>query len=312
MPAYTWVEDNNSRGATIHRLGRRAQSNYRKSWKIFGTSDDRAVHEDVNVTLWTQYLYWEYPGQPLNRLHAESYTLEYLGDEAWQLEVSYASMGAESDEDPEPLKRSRSFDTGGATQHITQALAVGSQASGEFALGVEGQTIDFEFRYPSTAANQSGAIGVDGDSVQGVDVVVPQLTWTENYDVPWQYVNTPYIKSLSSLTGTVNNAAFRGFAAGEVLFMGASGSQQWDSDKGDGPWSLSYKFVASANQGSGQTFPALSIGSITGIEKQGHDYLWVRYQDAVESESLLKLPKAVYVDRVYRRADFSGLGIGVT
>jgi hypothetical protein len=301
MPAYTWVEDNNSRGATIHRLGRRAQSNYRKSWKIFGTSDDRAVHEDVNVTLWTQYLYWEYPGQPLNRLHAESYTLEYLGDEAWQLEVSYASMGAESDEDPEPLKRSRSFDTGGATQHITQALAVG-----------EGESLDFEFRYPSEAANQSGAIGVDGDSVQGVDIVVPQLTWTENYDVPWQYVTTSYIKSLSSLTGTVNDASFRGFDDGEVLFMGASGSQQWDSDKGDGPWSLSYKFVASANQGTGKSYPAITIGTITGIAKDGHDYLWVRYEDSVSQNALIKLPKAVYVNRVYRRASFNGLGIGVT
>ena len=302
MPAYTWVEDNNSRGATIHRLGRRAQSNYRKSWKIFGTSDDRAVHEDVNVTLWTQYLYWEYPGQPLNRLHAESYTLEYLGDEAWQLEVSYASMGAESDEDPEPLKRSRSFDTGGATQHITQAIPTTSHPNGER-------------RYQSgspAAPNMQGAIGVDGDSVQGVDIVVPQLTWTENYDVPWQYVTTDYIKSVSSLTGTVNDADFRGFEAGEVLFTGASGSQQWDSDKGDGPWSLSYKFVAASNQGSGKTYPAATIGGISGIEKDGHDYLWIRYEDTVENETLFKKPKFVYVDSVYRRANFSGLGIGVT
>jgi hypothetical protein len=301
MPAYTWVEDNNSRGATIHRLGRRAQSTYRKSWKIFGTSDDRLVHDDVDTTLWTSYLFWEYPGQPLNKLHAESYTLEYLGDEAWQLEVSYASMGAETEDTPEPLKRSRSFDTGGATQHITQGLPIGS-----------GQSLDFEARYPSEASNQSGAIGVDGDSVQGVDIVVPQLTWTENYDVPWKYVTTQYIKSLSSLTGTVNNSDFRGFAAGEVLFMGASGSQQWDEDTGDGPWSLSYKFVASSNQGAEKSYPAITIGNITGIEKDGHDYLWVRYEDSVSQNALIKLPKAVYVDRVYRRADFSGLGIGVT
>jgi hypothetical protein len=301
MPTYTWVEDNSSRGATIHRLGRRAQSTYRKSWKIFGTSDDRAVHDDVNATLWTSYLFWEYPGQPLNRLHAESYTLEYLGDQAWQLEVSYASQGGETEEQRDPLKRSRSFDTGGATQHITQAIP-----SDTFPVGEQ------SFHTGSPAApNMKGAIGVDGDSVQGVDIVVPQLTWTENYDVPNAYVTTDYIKSLSSLTGTVNNAAFRGFAAGEVLFMGASGSQQWDSDKGDGPWSLSYKFVASANQGSGKTYPALTIGDITGIEKDGHDYLWVRYEDALEGRTSFKRPLFVYVDKVYRRANFSSLGIGV-
>jgi hypothetical protein len=156
-----------------------------------------------------------------------------------------------------------------------------------------------------------GAIGVDGDTVQGVDIVVPQLTWTETYDVPHQFITTNYIKALSSATGSVNNAAFRGFAPGEVLFTGASGSQQWDSDKGDGPWNLSYKFVASANQGAGKTFPAITIGNITGIDKDGHDYLWVRYEDTVSNDTLFKKPKFVYVDKVYRRSDFAQLGIGV-
>ena len=300
MPTYTWVEDNSSRSATIHRLGRKATSNYVKSWKIFGATDDVAVHNDVNATLWQQYMFWQYPGQPQNQLQAESYTLDYLGDDAWQLQVTYTKDGAEDDEQPDPLKRSRSFDTGGATQHITQAITVG-----------EGGAQDFEFRFPGTAANQSGAIGVDGDTVQGVDIIVPQLTWTETYDVPNQFITTNYIKALSNATGTVNDAPFRQFATGEVLFTGASGSQQWDSDKGDGPWNLSYKFVASANYGNGKTMPAITIGTISGIAKDGHDYLWVRYEDSVNGNALIKLPKAVYVDRVYRRADFSKLGIGV-
>lgn len=307
MPTFTWVEDNSSRSATIHRLGKKATSTYRKSWKIFGTNDDVAVHDDVNATLWQSYMFWQYPGQPQNRLQAESYTLEYLGDKAWQLEVTYSKDGAEDDEQREPLKRSRSFDTGGGTQHITQGLPVG-----------EGETLDFEFRFPSTANNQSGAIGVDGDSVQGVDIIVPQLTWTETYDVPSPYVTTAYIKTLSSLSGTVNNASFRGFAAGEVLFAGASGSQQWDEDKGDGPWTLSYKFVASPNQGSGKTLPAIRVGNISNISKDGHDYLWILYEQSLAAASggnpaaLLKQPKAVYVDRVYRRQNFSQLGVGVT
>jgi hypothetical protein len=39
--------------------------------------------------------------------------------------------------------------------------------------------------------------------------------------------------------------------------------------------------------------------------------LWVRYTDAVAGEILLKRPRAVYVDEVYREEDFSQLGIGV-
>lgn len=301
MPFYTWVEDNSSRSATIHRLGRKATSNYVKSWKIFGATDDVAVHADVNATLWNQYMFWQYPGQPQNRLQAESYTLDYLGDNAWQLQVTYTKDGAEDDEQRNPMKRSRSFDTGGGTQHITQGLPVGGFLNP-----------DFEFRFPDEATNQSGAIAADGSNVQGVDIVVPQLTWTETYDVPSIYVSTPYIKLLSGLTGTVNDAAFRSFAAGEVLFMGASGSQQWDDFKGDGPWSLAYKFVAAANQGAGQTFPAIQIGNIMNIQKAGHDYLWVRYEDKVESNSLIKHPKAVYVNRVYQRVSFALLGIGVS
>jgi hypothetical protein len=52
------------------------------------------------------------------------------------------------------------------------------------------------------------------------------------------------------------------------------------------------------------------IGDISGIAKRGHEYLWVRYEDAVESNVLMKKPKAVYVNRVYKDSDFSALGIG--
>jgi hypothetical protein len=299
--AIVWVEDNASRSATIARIGRKAQSVYKKSWKLFGSSDDLEIHLDINRVLTLRALYWDYPGNPDMRLQAESYSVEYLGDDAWQLEVSYVKEGAEDPEQPDPMRRTRSFDTGGGTQHITQSQPVG-----------EGQTLDFESRYPSGAANQSGAIGVDGDSVNGVDIVVPALTWTETYDVPHQFVTAQYIKNLSKVTGTVNANTFRTFPAGEILFLGASGSQEWDSDKGDGPWNLSYKFVQSPNAGSGKTLPPLTIGSITGIEKDGHDYLWVRYEDAVQSNALIKRPKAVYVNQVYRRENFAQLGIGVS
>lgn len=292
MPTFTWVEDNSSRAATIYRLGKKATSTYRKSWKIFGTDNDVLVHADVNTTLWQLYMFWQYPNQPQNRLQAESYTLEYLGDKAWQLNVTYTKDGAEDDEQREPLKRSRSFDTGGGTQHITQALG--------------------ERAYGTSPPDMLKAINVDGDTVAGVDIVIPQLQWSEQYDVPHQYITNEYIRKLSWVTGTVNDAQFRGFAPGEVLFLGASGSQQWDEQKGDGPWSLTYKFSASPNAGgSTPTIPALEIGDIADIEKKGHEYLWVRYQDAVGGDLLLKRPVAVYVDEVYRQEDFDQLGIGV-
>ena len=297
-----WVEDNESRSASIVRLGRKAQSSYVKSWKIFGSADDLEVHADVNQTLWANFLYWQYPGQPENQLHADHYTLDYLGDDAWQLKVTYVKEGGEDDTQPDPLKRARSFDTSGGTQHITQAAGGSVTTAGSTTV-----TQGSERRYPPSAPSMNNAIGVDGDSVAGVDIVVPALTWTETYDVPSKYVTSNYIKRVSSLTGTVNNAPFRTLAAGEVLFMGCSGSQEWDSQKGDGPWSLSYKFVSSPNVTN------VTIGDIAGIEKKGHEYLWVRYEDSVDGSATVtfKRPKYVYVNKVYRDGDFSQLGLGV-
>jgi len=309
----TIVEDNASRTATIARLGRRAQSVMKRSYKIFGSTNDVEVHDFANQNI---VRFWEYPGAGLQVLEAESYTLEYLGDDAWHLEVNYVKDGgSDSEEERDPLRRSRSFDTGGGTAHKTQA---------------DGTPGPVEKRYPNSdtapalpprelAPDQKGAIAVDASGVQGVDVVIPSLTWTETYDVPSRYVDTSYIRNLSRLTGTVNNAAFRGFQPGEVLFLGASGSQDWDARRGDGPWTLSFKFVQSPNAGPGNTgpntqntLPPITIGNISNIAKKGHEYLWVRYEDDVRNEALVKEPKYVYVNKVYREENFSQLGIGVT
>jgi hypothetical protein len=280
----TWIEDGDSRQATIVRKGKKATSSYTKSYKVFGTDDDTVLHAEINAEITANGAYWQYPGVPGMQLTAEQYGVSYLGDKAWQVTISYEKGGAE--DGTEPLKRARSFDTTGGTQHLTQAYA--------------------ESRFGAGAPDQKKAIGVDSNGVNGVDVVVPQLQWQESYDVPNAYVTSAWIRGVAGVTGTTNNASFRGFEAGEVLFVGCSGSQEWDDQKGRGPWSLSFRFVASKNV-TGET-----IGDITGVAKKGHEYLWVRYEDAVDSSTLLKKPKAVYVNQVYRPADFSALGIGTT
>ena len=280
--ALVWVEDGDSRQATIVRKGKKAASTMTKSYKIFGTTDDVELHAAINAEISTYGQYWQYPGISGMQLWAESYSVSFIGDNAWQLTISYSKDGAEDGTDP--LKRSRSFDTTGGTQHMTQAFA--------------------ETRFGTSAPDQKKAIGVDSNGVNGVDVVVPQLQWQEGYDVPNSYVTDAYIRGVSGVTGTTNNATFRGFEAGEVLFVGCSGSQEWDDQKGRGPWSLSFRFVASKNV-TGEV-----IGDITGVAKKGHEYLWVRYEDAVDSNVLMKKPKAVYVNKVYRESAFSALGIG--
>jgi hypothetical protein len=294
MPVTQFIETSESRSATLHRKGKRADSTVTVTYLAFGTSVDTEVHTYVNTFFSTNRFYaiGDYV------FMVEQYSVEYIGDECFQVTATYTKTGADDEEQEAPLRRTRSFDTGGGTQHITQA--------------------ENEERYAATgtAPNQNKAIGVDGDSVAGVDVIVPALQWTETYDVPSTYVTAAYIKGVAALTGTVNNAYFRTFQPGEVLFAGCSGNQEWDSEKGDGPWSLSYKFIASPNRGLPTgligipTAAAINVGTISNIVKKGHEYLWIRYEAAVDGSDLLKRPKYAYVDQVYREENFAGLGIG--
>jgi len=301
-PTLTWIEDKESRKATIVRLGRKAPSSFLLSFKVFGTSDDQILHADCNQHITTNLQYWSYPVigiAPAFKLRAESYSTDYIGDKCYKVTIQYEKAGADdpSDNNPQPLRRTRQFDTSGRTAHITQAKS-------ETAYALTG----------ATATARKSAINVNGDRVDGVDIVEPALSWTETYDVPSAYVTSAYIKTAASLTGTVNNAAFRTFDAGEVLFLGLSGSQEADAQKGNGPWSLSYKFVASPNAGASGTIPAITVGDITGIEKMGHDYMWVNYQQEANSTTsqLYAKPIEVYVNKVYRDSNFSSLGIGTT
>lgn len=297
-----WIRDTENNTATIARLGTRGTLSKDVSYVVLGATSEDQIHLAANAYISANVPTWSYPNNPLVSLLAQGYDVEYLGDDAWRVTVHYERQGADDDRRQLPIKRARSFDTAGGTEHKTQCIrGAGNvvplrkwKASGEDPFFSDDET----------------AIGFDGEQVHGVDIIAPALQWTEQYDVPSNYVTAAYIKSVAALTGTVNIASFRTFAAGEVLFAGCQGSQQWDSEAGDGPWSLTYKFIAMPNAGSGQTLPALQIGDIDGIVKRGHDYLWVRYSRQVQGNTVLPKAEAVYVGKVYRDGNFAGLGIG--
>jgi len=308
--ALVWQEDSGTRSSTIVRLGRRGSSTYGKSYKVFGTNDDSTVHSEANTKITGSLLYWTYPGTTI-KLRAESYSVSYLGDKAWQVTIAYERSGIDS-ADTTPIRRARSFDTSGGTTHITTSPVIGTVTKplvnqGERRWGPSGENTNVPRQY--------GVIGADGDRVNGVEIETRGLTWEEVYDVPSSYVTNTYIRSVAAVTKTVNDATFRGFQAGEVFFHGCSGSGQWDNDIGDSPWNLRFRFTASPNaKVSGGTIGALTVGAITNVEKNGHDYLWTVYEKVEDSatSSLLQKPRYVYVTQVYDWGDFSALGIGVS
>ena len=181
-----------------------------------------------------------------------------------------------------------SFDTSGGTTHITQSR----------------ETIN---RYGPDKANLNEVIGYDGERVVGTDIVTPVYNFGETHFFADTDVDNDYKTVLRNLTGRTNNASFKGFSQGEVLFLGAAGSRQGDDS--DDKWEITFNFASSQNV-TGQ-----SVGSITGIDKWGWEYLWVQYSDDeitddAGKKSIGSVPIAVYIERVYNSGDFSTLDIG--
>ena len=214
-------------------------------------------------------------------LPRKEYSLERLGDDAWMGTVQYS----------------------GLEQQDFGLISL------EFRIGTENtklmQSINTVASYPApgqTAPNFQGAINVSANGVEGVEIAIPTFEWSETWRHPDQTINgLAYGGTLYTVTGRVNNAPFRGFAAGEVLFRGAEGRKTRHD-----AWEFSYHFAASPNATN------LRVGPITGISKKGWEYLWVLYHEKEDdnAKSLVQVPRAVYIEQVYPTANFSVLGIG--
>ena len=266
--------------ATIHELfaGRTetlgSKPKAEIAYVVLGATDEADVRSLALAQIPTDY----------QGLYRATITLdERLNATTWKVVASFEAPEPQQQENPESTF---AFDTGGGTQHITQSLST---------VGRYG---------PSASTALGGAIGYDGQNVAGVDITVPVYQFSETHYLAPASVSQPYKLTLFGLTGAVNSAPFRGFQAGEVLFLGASGSRRGVDP--DDKWEITYKFAASPNQAG------LSVGGISGIQKRGWDYLWVQYGDDVDATAkvLIKKPVAVYVEQVYQFASFAGLGIG--
>ena len=181
-----------------------------------------------------------------------------------------------------------SFDTTGGTQHITQSIGtVGRYAP-------EGKS----------PGDHKGAIGATHDSVEGVDIFTPAFKVNATRYVADALVTPTYRGNLFSLTDRVNNAdftiwGFGNFNAGELLFLGAQGTQRASGED----WEIQFSFLASPNK------TGITVGDIEDIEKKGWEYMWVRYADAEDGDAkaVLKRPEAAFVEQVYEYGDFAGL-----
>jgi hypothetical protein len=161
-----------------------------------------------------------------------------------------------------------SFELSMVTSHITQPLA---------------RVATFGENVPNLPG-----IGFDGEKYEGTDIQIPVFSWRET--VTRTTVDNAYLGQLMACAANpVNSADFRGFAPGEVLYVGCSGATRGNK------FSLTHAFSASPN------LTALSIGTITEIAKAGWNYLWVLYEKSEDEDNkfITDIPRAVYVEQVY-------------
>ncbi len=208
------------------------------------------------------------------------FTVDYADHELFEGTVTYSKKSLDNEE-LQAGESSYQFETGGGTKHVSYALET--------------------TKYPASAPDMANAVNFDGEKINGVEVQAPVFNFSETHVLPAASVTGAYKLALFNATGKINNGTFKGFAQGEVLFLGASGSKRGDDD-----WEISYRFAASPNAAG------LNVAGVTVASKRGWDYLWVNWCKEVDGGTNALKPKAqgVYVQRVYEFADFSTLGIG--
>ena len=116
-----------------------------------------------------------------------------------------------------------------------------------------------------TASNHYGAINVSGGTVNGIDIPSRQYRMTETHSFYAAQINQAYLDCFMALTGTVNQYYFRNKPAGDILFLGGSGSY-----RGDNKVEITYQFSYSP------TAYNIVAGDILIPVKRGWDYPLVR------------------------------------
>jgi len=248
---------------------------------VSGSASDAVIRAYVALQAPSTYAGLFRQAISINPLSADA----VLNEAWWEVTVPYRPRQPGQDDPPQTGDSRFEFDTTGGTQHITQSLETITSVGGNPGII---PTPDF-----------GGAIGVSADSVDGTDIIIADPKFNETHYLAVAGMTQSYRNLLIAMTGTVNNAPFRGYEAGEVLFLGARGGPRGDDD-----WEVGFAFAVSLNRQD------IEIPNIELFDAEGWDYVWVYYLALDDVGAIVKRPAAAYVERVYERSDFTLLGIG--
>lgn len=147
--------------------------------------------------------------------------------------------------------------------------------------------------------NYQQAIGVTQDRIEGCDIYYPHFEFGINVQVaPF---TLPLMRLIATTCGKTNNAPWRGFATGQVLYLGATGNSNPDL-----VWTISHKFAVGENLVAVPVSPP----QIMVPAKGAWEFLWCVYAPRLNGNVVAQTPVAAFVEKVYDSADFTLLGLG--
>lgn len=208
---------------------------------------------------------------------------ERLTETLWKVEVSYSY-----NDDANVSGRTSDDDTSGNTDSYTFEISAGTKRVV--------WPVRHKHTYPATAPAPTAGIN-DGE---GADIIMPVAKFSETHSLSAVQCSTRYRKDLASMVGKINTYKFKGYSPGQVLFYGASGGRT-----GLENWTVSFEFMTQEEQRN------ITIGDISGIQKDPWDLLWCQYseEESADRSQIVKKVKAVHVEQVYEEDDFGKLGI---
>lgn len=209
----------------------------------------------------------------------EQAIIPLMGADACRAVIKYRSPELAAKE--EPLTGEIEWDVAAETENVIRA---------EF-----GQT-----HYPS-GEDVGDLIGVDGENVTGVDKRVPKSQYVEDHDVNELALTAVYWRRIMDYSGTINNAHWKIWAKGEVLFLGARIVR-----RGKGQNRARFSFLVSPNA----TIQIQTTSGVQNVEKRGWEYLWFERLKTTSGGRIKMEVKAVHVASIYDANNFLNLGIG--
>jgi len=210
---------------------------------------------------------------------------ERAGEKTFKVSAQYDYKASENSSTK--TEATESFECGGGTKHMSHAIEQTCVYSDD---GEEEDDADGGIGW-------NGKFGTEAEYT-GVDVPIADMRQSYTKTVSSSKMSTSYKKKVADLVGKVNSSSWKGWAAGEVMFLGMSASGPSKKKV-----TVTYNFRIIPNE-SDCKIAGKSIGS-----KKGFEYIWARNVSEVDDDEAKQKVAKIYKSKVCESGSFSALGI---